>query len=162
MKTTMHHAAALLALLMGPGTALANETPMSPTELAACAQQVQTLRSDAPRLNAWSQQIEARRSTINARGDSLKLDAAQQQKNDLEAGIALHDRRQQHNAEASAFNAEIERFKREVNAINVLKNQYDRACSTRPFRRADLMALPEAQRRAMQMGLADVVVPYLD
>lgn len=162
MNPTMNRAAALLVLLISPVAVLANETPLSPVELANCAQQVQTLRSDAPRLSAWSEDLEARRARINARGDSLKLDVAQQQKDDLQKGLALHDRRQQHNSEAGAFNVEIERFKREVAVINGLKDRYDRECSTRPFRRSDLMALPEAQRRAMQMGLADVVVPYIE
>lgn len=158
--STPRYLAAALCLLAG--AAFANEAPLSPAELSQCAHRVQTLRNDAPRLNLVSERLEARRMQINRRGDNLRAAASGVDRTDLQAGLDLHTRRQQHNAEASAFNAEIEQFKREVNAINALKNDYDRSCAQRPFRRSDLAALPEPTRRAMQMGLADIVVPYLD
>lgn len=153
---------AAAALCLVSGTAFANGMPLSPNELAQCAQRVHTLRSDAPRLTEQSVRLEQRRALINHRGDQLKLSVANAQRDDLKSGLDLHSRRQQHNAEATAFNAEMERFKQQVNALNVLKNDYDRSCSQRPFRRSELMALPEPQRRAMQTGLADIVVPYID
>ena len=164
MKCPRTRAAALAALLCASAVAQAQatEAPLNPAELAQCAQQVQTLRHDAPRLNAQSERLEARRTQITARGEKLKADVAAGQTDQLHANLALRERRQQHNAEASAFNGEIAQFVREVNALNLLKDQYDRNCSTRPFRRNDLQALPPEARRAMQMGLSDVVVPYVE
>ena len=46
--------------------------------------------------------------------------------------------------------------------MNNLKAKYDQQCAFRPYRRADLDALPPAQRQAMLTGLSDVSVPYLD
>ena len=158
--STPRLAAAALTFVAGISLAAA-ETPLSAPELAQCAQRVQTLRSDAPRLNQQSVRLEQRRALINRRGDQLKASAAQLQRDDLQAGLELHTRRQQHNAEATAFNAEIAHFRQQVDALNLLKDDYDRSCAQRPFRRADLMALPAPQRQAMQMGLADIAVPYI-
>lgn len=134
------------SLLLSPALQ-ANEDSadlLSAEALAVCAQQVQTLRSESERLNALAAEHERRRE---------RLEAERQNLHDSES-------RERYNEAASAFNEEVAAFQEDLEAINALKARYADNCAGRDYRRADLDALPEAQRRAMRRGLDDVSVPY--
>lgn len=138
------------------------QAPLSPAALAQCAQQALTLRTDAQRLNADNARFDAERAQINAEKAAIEAAAASTPKDDLDAHLALHQRNDAHVARATDFNNRIEQHKREIDQINVVKQQYDRNCSGRSYRRAELEALPPPLQDAMRRGLQDIVVPYLD
>lgn len=136
--------------------------PLSREALAQCAQQALTLRTDSQRLNADNDRFDAERVQINAEKAAIEAAAANVAKDDLNANLALHQRNDAHVARATEFNARIEEHKRQIDQLNGVKQQYDRNCSGRSYRRAELEALPAPMQDAMRRGLQDVVVPYLD
>jgi hypothetical protein len=139
-----------------------SQPPLSREALAQCAQQALSLRTDSQRLNADNDRFDVERTQINAEKASIEATAASVAKDDLNAHLALHQRNDAHVARATEFNARIEAHKRQIDQINGVKQQYDRNCSGRPYRRAELEALPAPLQDAMRRGLQDVVVPYLD
>lgn len=156
-------AVALLApVLLGPVGVRGEVAALTPEELARCAQRVQTLRGEAPRLVQLNARHAQTRDVINARTAALQAERKALDADDLAGGLDFRQRMEQHTRETLAFNAEIERLKRDVVAIDALKSDYDRDCAQRPYRRADLQGLPESAREAMRAGLAGIRVPYLD
>lgn len=155
-------------LLLGTGLwaatlpASAEVPPLSRDALMRCALQVQTLRVDAPRLTQTSYDYEQRRQAINQRSVVLKAERDRVPADDLEQGLAIRQQLQQHRDETIAFNAQVEQLKRDIQAINLLKQDYDRGCAQRPYRRSDLESLPGEQQAAMKAGLSGIRVPYLD
>ena len=137
-----------LALVVGTATAQPpTETPLSAQALARCASEVHRLRSESPRLHQQAQRHDVQRASLAEQRRALSGDAAS---------------RAQYNARAQAFNTEMERFRVDVRALNALKAHYDQHCAQRPYRRADLEALPKAHRYAMRQGLGDVRVPFFE
>jgi len=154
--------AALATGLMFAGMAQAEAPPLRLEELRRCASQVQQLRSGSAVLTAQSQRIELERNQINQRTAALSAEDVRLQPDNLKAGLDLHERRQRNQAEAQALNARLDQLRRQIDELNLLKADYDRGCSNRPYRRADLDTLPEPARAAMRSGMADVQVPYID
>lgn len=154
----------LLGLLLAVATcaAQAQSGPLSLPELRRCAAQVQELRTESSRIMRQHARNEQRRETYNQRSEALRNERASLSAEELRAGLDFHDRNQRHQDELKAFNTEIEQFKHEIIAVNVLKRNYEQTCASRPYRRSELDALPEAEREAMRRGLSDVQVPYLD
>lgn len=144
------------------GAAAAQEPALSREELSRCATQMQTLRAESTRLNTYNAQLDEQRIVINRRRAALDSERAGLDADDLAAGLEFRQRNKQHHEQALAFNAEIEQIKRDINAVNQLKNDYDGGCAQRSYRRSDLDSLPEAARHAMRTGLDGVQVPYLD
>jgi uncharacterized protein YaiL (DUF2058 family) len=142
--------------------AKAEGTPLTLPELQRCSSQVQQLRSDSSKLTQQSTQLTAERDVINQRTAALTAEDAKTAQTDLKNGLALHQRRMDNQAQAAALNARIAPLRRDIDSLNVLKADYDRNCSGRPYRRADLDTLPEGQRSAMRAGMNDVQVPYID
>ena len=66
------------------------------------------------------------------------------------------------NDEARAFNAEIERIKDEIRAINVVKQQYAANCAQRSYRRSDFERLSPQAQAAMRAGMGGIEVPYTE
>lgn len=142
--------------------AFAEGSALSLPELQRCSIQVQQLRNDSSKLTQQSMQLNAERDAINQRTAALTAEDAKTAQTDLKNGLALHQRRMDNQAQAAALNARIAPLRREIDTLNLLKADYDRNCSGRPYRRADLDTLPEAQRSAMRAGMGDVQVPYID
>lgn len=136
--------------------------PLSADELARCASQVQQLRTESARLLADNARLDAQRAGIDERRRQIEAEAAAQDRDDLSRGMALSDRRQNLNAEATAFNARIERIRSDIAAVNGVKLDYEQTCAQRPYRRRDLGQLPQAAQDAMRAGLDDVQVPYIE
>lgn len=152
----------LLAATLLSGTAQAQAEPLSAEALAQCASKVQHLRSEAPRLLVRSEQSDVQRESILQRQRALAEEAKNIGSEDLRAGLDYSERRRLLNDEARTFNAGIERLRAEIDAINLVKQQYDAACAQRPYRRSDFERLsPEAQA-AMRAGLDGIEVPYLE
>jgi Skp family chaperone for outer membrane proteins len=153
---------ALACALAAPGAAAQPAAPLAPDVLARCAAQVQQLREESARLTQKSAETDVRRNTINQRSAALKAERDALKPDDLEGGLAVRQRLQDHHAQTLAFNAEVEKLKTEIRQVNVLKGEYDAHCANRSYRRADLEALPEAARNAMRVGLGGVQVPYIE
>lgn len=151
-----------LAGALTAGAARAEPAPLSSAELARCASDALQLRQESARINQLNATLDQRREAINRRSAALDAESAQLDRSNLDAGLELNARQQQHNADANSFNGEIARIRDDITAINGIKDRYDRSCSERPYRRNDLAALPAAAQAAMRSGLADVEVPYLD
>lgn len=139
----------------------AQETPLSAAALVRCADQALTLRTESAQIQARLPQLEARRRELDGRAAALQAQA-RSDTGELRAGLSLYERRRQHNDEVLALNAQVERIRGEIHSLNAVRQEYHGRCANRPYRRADLNALPAAQREAMRAGLADVQVPYLD
>lgn len=158
--------ASLVALACAAMTASAavhaEAAPLSVAELARCAGDALHLRDESARLNQLNAKLDQRREALNRRSAALEAESAQLDRSNLDAGLELNARQKQHNAEAESFNGEIARIRQDISAINGVKDNYDRNCSQRPYRRNDLATLPPAAQAAMRAGLADVAVPYLD
>lgn len=154
-------AAAALSVLFASPSAWAEPAPLAADALARCATQVDSLRSESARLTQKNAEFDARRNSINARTASLRAERDQVPANDLQAGLAMREKLKEHHEQTIAFNASVETLKREIEAVNVLKREYDSQCANRPYRRADLEALPAAQQAAMRAGLSGVQVPYI-
>lgn len=148
--------AALILGLSGAHAASAQAPRLEAGELAVCATRVQHLRQESTRLHEAVARLDRRRDALNARTASLDRMAV-----DGDA-MALHDARTRHNDEVQAFNAEIERLRYELGAVNQVKSEYTRDCSGRPYRREDLASLTPTAQNAMRAGLSDITVPYLD
>ncbi|MDB5969244.1 MAG: hypothetical protein JWQ90_1694 [Hydrocarboniphaga sp.] len=148
--------------VMLSGAAQAQGSALTLPELQRCASQVQQLRQDSARLTQQSRQLDAERSAIMQRTDELNAEQAKLSADDLKNGLALHERRKSNQQQALALNTRVVPLRREIDTLNLLKTDYDRNCSSRPYRRADLDTLPEAQRSAMRAGMGDVQVPYID
>jgi hypothetical protein len=154
---------AVAALLMAAAMpAHADPAPLDLPALRECATQVRQLRSEATRLNADTAQLDARRIALDQRSAALRAEAAQLDRDELRATLDLQQRRQRHNDELLAFNAEIARHRQAIDAVNRVKQRYAQDCAERPYRRADLATLPADAQTAMRAGLADIEVPYLD
>lgn len=155
--------AAVVALCTAAGSAGAEDAaPLSAAELARCASQVQQLRGESVRILAENARLDTQRAGIEARRREIKDDAITRPRGDLAAGLELSERRQNLNAEATAFNGRIARIRSDIAAINEVKAAYESGCAQRPYRRRDLEQLPQAAQDAMRAGLADVEVPYTD
>ena len=150
------------ALMLGTGLAAAADAALTAPELARCANQVEHLRNESARLTTWNTQLDARRIVINSRAADLDKEGASLPKDDLKRGLDYVERRKSHQAEAVKFNAEIDQIRKDITAVNIVKDEYDRNCADKSYRRSDLEALPAGPRTAMQAGLAGVAVPYLD
>lgn len=161
-RTAIVMLAATLSGLGALSPASANEVPLDRAALNSCATQVHNLRVESIRLTQKNSELEPRRRAINERSAALKAERDAVPADDFDRAMAVRQSLQEHHAQTLAFNAQIEQLKREIVAVNTLKQDYDRACANRPYRRSDLAALPEAQRTAMQAGLDGVQVPYLD
>lgn len=156
-------AAAFCGGFMGFPPAWADEAPaLSREQLGICAGLVKALRSEAPRLTGLSQRYDQRRDFINSRSEALQAERKTIDPDDLSRGLDFRQRMQQHTAETIEFNQQVETLKREVTAINLSRDRYDRECARRPYRRADLEALPAEDAAAMRAGLSGIQVPYLD
>jgi hypothetical protein len=149
------------AMLFSTGFAAAADALSAP-ELARCANQVEHLRSESTRLTQWNTRLDARRDIINARAADLDKEAATLPKDDLKRGLDYVERRKAQQAEAVKFNGEIDQIRKDITALNTVKDEYDRNCADRSYRRTDLEALPAGPRTAMQAGLDGVAVPYID
>jgi hypothetical protein len=160
--TTLHRLAACVAAALCAGQSRAEGPPLSATELARCASQVQTLRSESARIDQLSKQHDQTRARIQQRNAAFQQENQALAPDDLKGGLELRQRVQQHNAETTVFNTEIDKIRGEITALNALRDDYDRNCASRSYRRADLDRLPEPARNAMRAGLSGVLVPYLD
>lgn len=163
-RLTARATVAVTAALMA-GTVLAqgsSQAPaLSPEALARCAAQVQTLRADSAALTQKNAEYDLRRNAINERSATIKAERDALKPDDFDGGTALREQIKQHTAQTLAFNADVEQLKRDIEAVNVVKRDYDSNCANRPYRPADLEALPEADRAAMRAGLGGVQVPYI-
>ncbi|MGQ0698976.1 MAG: hypothetical protein ACT4PZ_12130 [Panacagrimonas sp.] len=144
------------------GAAQTQAPALSAEQLARCAGQVQSLRDESARIHTLNAQHDRTRDAINARSAALKAERNTIDPDDLDAGLNLRERLAQHTANTLAFNAEIAKIRGEINAVSALKDEYDRNCAQRPYRRTDFDSLPEAARNAMRAGLSGVQVPFLD
>lgn len=163
MHGEMKQLAVGLALaLAAMSSARAEAPPLSAPELSRCATQVQNLRAESLRLTQKNTEMEPRRRAINERSVALKAERDAVPADDMDRSLAVRQSLQEHHAQTVEFNTQVEQLKREIVAVNALKQDYDRDCANRPYRRSDLAALPDAQRSAMQVGLGGVQVPYLD
>jgi hypothetical protein len=149
------------ALIAGT-QAYAQAEALSAAELRRCAAQVQELRAESARLIRVSEGLEARRPDLNRRLAELRVERETLNPEDLKAGLDFHARQERQQQDAIAFNAEMDTMKRDMRRINQVKRDYDRRCAKRSFHNDDLMALTEAERHAMLMGLSGVEVPYVD
>lgn len=161
-RWTLQLAAGALTMVAGTAMAQTAPAPLDSAALNACATQVQNLRVESNRINQKNAELDVRRKAINERSAALKTERDNVPADNLERGLAVRASLQEHVSNTVKFNAEIEQIKREIVAVNLLKQNYDRDCANRSYRRNDLAALPEAQRAAMQAGLGGVQVPYLD
>ena len=141
--------------------AAAKPAALSAESLSRCAGQMQTLRAESARLMQTNSEYEVRRNTYNARSSTLKTERDALKPDDLAAGLAWKQAQQDHQAQLVSFNADVEKLKSDIRAINVVKKEYDSGCAGRPYRKEDLDALPEAARNAMSAGLGGVQVPTL-
>lgn len=146
----------------GSAWAQAPVSKLTPTQLSRCANEVQRLRDESARLTQWNARLDARRDILNARARDLDAEEGTIAKDDLQRGLDYVTRRKQHQADALAFNAEIDQIRRDIATLNVVKDDYDRNCADRSYDRADLDRMPEGPRNAMRAGLEGVAVPYLD
>ncbi|SEQ97791.1 hypothetical protein SAMN04488038_11384 [Solimonas aquatica] len=150
------------ALLLGSAAAQAEPAVLSGEALAACAQAALQLREQSPRLLQSSEQLEAERARINQRSAELKAQAAATPRDDLRAQLELRERRNAHNAQARDFNLRMDALKHDIDALNVVKDDYTQHCAQQSYRRSELAQLPPAAQEAMRMGLQDLQVPYID
>ncbi|WP_420467427.1 hypothetical protein [Panacagrimonas sp.] len=141
---------------------LAETPPLSRDALVRCAEQVQLLRSDAPRLTQTSVVYEQRRQAINQRSAQLKTLRDNVSPDDLAAGLAIKQQLDEHRDQTISFNAQVEQLKRDLVQINAVKQDYDRNCSRRSYRGSDFQTLSAEQQAAMRAGLSGIAVPYLD
>ncbi|NGY04965.1 hypothetical protein [Solimonas terrae] len=148
--------------MLAAAPAHAAPPPLDAAALHVCASQVGQLRSEAARLLANGARLDARRSALDQRSAALQAEAAGLDRSDLRATLDLQQRRQQHNDELQAFNADIARHRQAIDAINRVKQTYARDCADRAYRRADFRRLPAEEQAAMRAGLDDIEVPYLD
>lgn len=153
--------ALFLAGLLASAAAQAETPPLTAQDLARCAAQVETLRTDSITLTQKNADYDVRRNTINARSAALKAERDAVNPDDLEAGLAVRAKLKEHHDQTVAFNADVEKLKVDIRNLNALKKDYDDRCANRPYRRADLQAMPEAAQAAMRAGLGGVQVPYL-
>src|SRR5688572_6653079 len=103
------------AMIFGTGPAsAANDTALSASELARCANQVEHLRTESARLTMWNTQLDSRRVVINGRAADLDKEAASLPKDDLKRGLDYVERRKAHQAEAVKFNAEIDQIRKDI------------------------------------------------
>ncbi|MGB0218980.1 MAG: hypothetical protein ACPGJF_06570 [Sinimarinibacterium flocculans] len=151
-----------IASLLVAGSAWAQSEPLDADALARCAQQVQQLRSEAPRLLARNAQLDEQRESIQQRQRALAAEAKGIGSEDLNAGLGYSERRRALNDEARAFNAEIERIRDEIRAINVVKQQYAANCAQRSYRRSDFERLSPQAQAAMRAGMDGIEVPYTE
>ena len=152
----------LLAVPLLAQAAHAQPQPLSAEALARCASKVEHLRSEAPRLLARSDAADVQRESIRQRQQAMSEEARGIGSDDLRAGLDYSERRRLLNEEARAFNAGIEGLRREIDAINVVKQQYHAQCAQRPYRRADFERLSQAAQAAMRAGLEGIEVPYIE
>lgn len=156
-------AAVLAGLLSAPLPAVhAEGTPLTHDQLQQCATQVQQLRADSARLTRASFDANAQKSAYEARAQALQAEGAALAPEDVQALTDLNARRQRHNQDLLAFNAQIQQLRSAITALNAVHTEYDRNCSNRPYRRSDFNGLSPTAQQAMRAGLADVTVPYLD
>lgn len=162
VRTAAMVALALVANVAGAQQPQQQKPPaLAPDTLARCATQVQTLRQESARLMQTNAEYEVRRNAYNERTSTLKAERDQLGPEDLAGGLAWKQRQQEHQAQLVAFNADVEKLKTDIRAINVVKRDYDGACAGRPYRQEDLKALPESAQKAMSTGLGGVEVPTL-
>ncbi|WP_028081632.1 hypothetical protein [Solimonas soli] len=152
----------LFAALLAGGVAQAQAPPLTAAALRACATQVQQLRSGAAQLNRQVAEADARRERIDAQGAALRQEAAQLDREHLQAQLDLQQRRRRHNDEAAAFNAQMLAQRRAIDELNRVKADYARQCAERSYRRSDFAALSPDAQAAMRAGLDDIVVPYVE
>lgn len=152
--------AALLLCISLPVKA-ADAAPLTALDLARCAAQVETLRTDSATLTQKNAEYDLRRATINARSAALKAERDAVKADDLEAGLAVRAKLKEHYDQTVAFNADVEKLKVDIRNLNALKKDYDDRCANRSYRRADLEAMPASAQAAMRAGLGGVQVPYL-
>lgn len=145
MKSAIRLTVGAIAGVAVSATAFAQERePMSAAQLEQCAQQVQALRAESARLNAAAAEQDAERDAL------------------AEQRAAVGESReaaQRYNERATAFNERMARFRDDLAEINATRDAYAQQCAERPYRRADLEAMPAPLRNAMRQGLADVRVP---
>lgn len=148
-------------LLLAAGVR-AEPGPLTAQDLARCASQVETLRADSDLLTQRNFEYDVRRKAINERSAALKAERDNVDPTNLAAGLAVREKLKVHHEQTLAFNADVERLRRDIHALNALKKDYDSRCAGRPYRRADLEAMPESARTAMGGGLGGVRVPYIE
>lgn len=151
----------LLLALVAPLAAAQSPSPMSREELAGCAERIQRLRAESPRLLARNAELDQRLEHIQAERRRLDAESAGLDRGDFERGLAIRARREQLNDEARALNAEVFRLREDIQAISAVKAEYDRVCAGRPLDRRDTATLTESQQAALRAGLADIQVPFL-
>ncbi|MGQ0619208.1 MAG: hypothetical protein ACT4QA_04685 [Panacagrimonas sp.] len=162
-STPLFVAITLGAMLSASVQAGDDGTRLTADALARCANQVKTLREESARLMQLNARHDQTRAMINHRSAALQAERDAMSPDDLAKGLDFNQRMIRHTFETATFNQTIAEFKREIIAIDALKTDYDRHCAQRPYRRADLDALPDAAaREAMRAGLSGVQVPYLD
>ncbi len=167
MDSRILRAGAVVALALVASVASAQQQPqkkpaaLAPDALARCAGQVQTLRQESGRLVQTNSEYEVRRNAYNERTATLKAERDALQPDDLAGGLAWKQRQQDHQAQLVTFNADVEKLKSDIRAVNVVKREYDSSCAGRSYRPEDLKALPEPARSAMSNGLGGVQVPTL-
>lgn len=160
-------AALSLLVLLGSGVSHAQPlpaptpNPLSAAELAVCAQRVQRMRTESGPLLQRNTALAQRRDAIEARRASLAQQAEAISRDDLEAELQRRSAQQQLNAEALALNRDMQAMREAVADLSAVRDDYDRDCAQRPYRRRELEALPRPQQEAMRAGLAGVQVPEL-
>ena len=162
MKRPLINTIAAMLLAQASSSAFADGGALSRDELNHCATQVQALRSESTRLTSESFDANAQKSAYEARSMQLKAQAEALQPDDMKGSLALLEEQKQHNADLAAFNARIAQLRKQITEINTVRTQYDQNCSNRPYRRTDFYGMPETSQKAMQAGLSDVTVPYID
>lgn len=166
MESRKVRAAAMVALALVAHVAGAQQPQkkspaLAPEALARCASQVQTLRQESARLLQTNAEYEVRRNAYNERSSTLKTNRDELEPDDLAGGLAWKQRQQEHQAQLIAFNADVEKLKVDIRALNVVKRDYDATCAGKPYRQEDLKALPKSAQNAMSTGLGGVEVPTL-
>lgn len=155
------HAFLMLSLPLIAFAAAANNTPLTAPALQQCANHALTLRTESARLLRENAALDVRRASINQRLDALQTERAALPPDDLDRGLALHERNRQYQEDARVFNEDIDTYKQKVIALNEVRQTYDAECADRSYQRSDLEALPAAAQDAMRRGLSDVQVPFL-
>lgn len=161
MHSAIARGLALATCLFVTVGASADSPTLTPQDLARCAAQVETLRTDSATLTQRNAEYEVRRNAINARSAELKAERGAVDPDDLDAGLAMREKLKSHRDFTVAFNADVAKLRADLQALNALKQDYDNRCANRSYRRADLEAMPESARSAMRAGLGGIQVPYL-
>jgi chromosome segregation ATPase len=138
-----------LLLTVASNAASAAE-PLSASELAECARLSLDMEQTAATLRENAAQFEA---------DHAELDRLHADVRPMEEGGG--ERWSRYNRAIDAYQEKIGPLETQVEQINRQQARFAELCAGRPYNPADLEALPDAQRQAMEDGPSDISIPRI-